>query len=242
MFYLESPNSWDFAIQNLRALARLAKERGILTVIDNSYCSPYYQQPILMGVDLVLHSATKYLSGHSDVVAGVLCGSKEHMRKVFELEYLMAGNGIQPFNAWLLMRGLRTLPTRLERISKTSSEVLQFLKHHDRVEKVLFPLDPSFPQYELAKSQMTGACGLMSFVMRAERWQEIEDFCNHLKHILKAVSWGGYESLIIPKLAGIEREAFQPSMESHRLIRLYVGLEDASYLIEDLDQAFQNLG
>lgn len=241
LFYLESPNSWDFAIQDIQAITQLAKEHEVLTVLDNSYCSPYYQQPIRMGVDLVLHSATKYLSGHSDVVAGVVCGSQRHIRKIFELEYLMAGNGIQPFNAWLLMRGLRTLPSRLDRITKTSFEVLDYLKQHERVEKVLFPLDEGFPQYQLAKSQMKGACGLMSFVMRAEQVQEIEQFCNQLKHILKAVSWGGYESLIIPKAAGMEREAFDASDENHRLVRLYVGLEDAHYLIADLEQAFRSL-
>lgn len=138
IIYLESPNSWDFAIQDLRAIATEAKRRNILTVVDNSYCSPIYQRPIEMGIDLCLQSATKYIGGHSDVVAGVLSGSKKHMKKIFDLEYLMAGNGIQPFNAWLLIRGLRTLPARLERITQTTSKVVNFMKGHPKVEEMLF--------------------------------------------------------------------------------------------------------
>ena len=101
-----------------------------MSVCDNSYCTPIYQRPILLGIDLVLQSATKYIGGHSDVVAGVLTGKKSLLKKIFDLEYLLAGNGIQPFNAWLLLRGLRTLPARLDRISNTTIEVLNFLKSH----------------------------------------------------------------------------------------------------------------
>lgn len=241
LIYLESPNSWDFAIQDLSAVASLAKEKNIITVIDNSYCSPVYQQPALFGIDLILHSATKYISGHSDTVAGVLCGRKHLLQKIFNLEYLTAGNGIQPFNAWLLIRGLRTLPARLERITNTTQTLVKFLKNHPKVERVLFPLDVDFPQYDLAKKQMSGACGLLSFVVKCRSLEKIELFCNQLKHILMAVSWGGYESLIIPRLAGIEKSHFNPDLEIHRMIRLYVGLEDASYLMNDLSQAMDNL-
>lgn len=241
LIYLESPNSWDFAIQDLRAIANMAKARNIITVIDNSYCSPYFQRPIDFGIDLVLHSATKYISGHSDTVAGILCGSKKLLEKVFNLEYLTAGNGIQPFNAWLLIRGLRTLPTRLDRISETTVQIIQYLKQQPKVEEVLFPLDPGFPQYELAKSQMDGACGLLSFVVKSKSQVAIEQFCQSLKHILMAVSWGGHESLVIPRLAGIEPDQFDPENKAHRMIRLYVGLEEAEYLINDLDQAFSTL-
>lgn len=241
LIYLESPNSWDFAIQDLSAIAHLAKEKSIMTVVDNSYCSPYYQRPIDFGIDLVLHSATKYISGHSDTVAGILCGPKAMLEKVFNLEYLTAGNGIQPFNAWLLIRGLRTLPTRLDRISETTIQILNYLKQQPKVEEVFFPFDPSFSQYDLAKSQMNGACGLLSFVVKSKSPAAIEQFCQSLQHILMAVSWGGHESLIIPRLAGIELNQFDSENKSHRMIRLYVGLEEAEYLINDLDQAFSIL-
>ncbi|MBL7822891.1 MAG: PLP-dependent transferase [Saprospiraceae bacterium] len=241
IIYLESPNSWDFAIQDLRAIATEAKRRNILTVVDNSYCSPIYQRPIEMGIDLCLQSATKYIGGHSDVVAGVLSGSKKHMKKIFDLEYLMAGNGIQPFNAWLLIRGLRTLPARLERITQTTSKVVNFMKGHPKVEEMLFPLDESFPQYNLAKSQMSGACGLFTIVVKCHSAEKIEQFCQSLQRFLMAVSWGGHESLVIPRMAGVAKSAFNPGMREHRMIRFYVGLEDADYLIEDLQQAMEKL-
>lgn len=241
IIYLESPNSWDFALQDLTAVSQLAKQNGILTVVDNSYCSPYYQRPIEHGIDLVLQSATKYIAGHSDAVAGVLTGTKNNMEKIFNLEYLTAGNGIQPFNAWLLLRGLRTLPARLDRISKTTREVIAFLKAHPKIVKIIFPLDHSFPQFELAQKQMKGACGLFSFVVKTDSAEKIEIFCNSLQHVLMAVSWGGYESLIIPKVAGMEKDAFDSKDEMHRLIRMYVGLEDSDYLIEDLRQALIHL-
>ncbi|SDW96293.1 cystathionine gamma-synthase [Hydrobacter penzbergensis] len=239
LIYLESPNSWLFELQDLAAVAALAKKHNIVTICDNSYCSPLYQQPIKLGIDLVLQSATKYIGGHSDVVAGVLSGSKEKMEKIFNSEYMTVGSGIQPFNAWLLIRGLRTLPARLERISRTTQQVVDFLHAHPRVEKVLFPLDPSFPQYELAKKQMKGACGLLTFFIKTDKRETIEVFCESLQHILMAVSWGGYESLIIPKCAGLQPAAFNAADPEHRSLRLYVGLEEADYLLTDLEAAFK---
>lgn len=239
LIYLETPNSWFYELQDLAAVALLAKQYQLITICDNSYCTPLYQKPIELGIDLVLQSATKYIGGHSDTVAGVLCGSRKMMERIFNSEYLSIGSGIQPFNAWLLIRGLRTLPARLERITRTTQEVMRFLMNHPRVDEVLFPLDPSFPQYELAKKQMTGACGLLTFSIKTERCETIETFCESLKHILMAVSWGGYESLIIPKCAGIRRTDFRAARPEHRSLRLYVGLEDANYILADLQGAFE---
>jgi cystathionine beta-lyase/cystathionine gamma-synthase len=242
IIYLESPNSWDFALQDLRAVAELARAENIITICDNSYCTPLYQQPIRMGIDMVLQSASKYIGGHSDVVAGVLSGTRTMMKKIFDNELLNMGISISPFNAWLLIRGLRTLSTRLERISKTTQSVVKFLKQHPLVEEVIFPFDESFPQYELARSQMSGACGLLTIVMRAKERKDIVTFCESLRHILIAVSWGGYESLAIPRCASVLPEEFDPSNREHRMIRLYVGLEDADYLIADMEQAFSKVG
>ena len=240
VIYLESPNSWTFELQDLKAVAALAKKNSIITIIDNSYCTPLYQQPVEMGIDLSLQTATKFIGGHSDVLGGVLCGSKQMMEKIFNSEYLTVGSGIQPFNAWLLIRGLRTLPARLERISRTTTAVVDHLKKHPLVEEVIFPFDETFPQYQLAKEQMSGICGLLTFVIKAKNIDAIETFCNSLQHILMAVSWGGHESLIIPACAGIKREDFIASREQ-RMLRLYAGLEDAAYLIADLDQAFKSM-
>ena len=241
LIYLESPNSWDFALQDLVAVADLARAEGIVTICDNSYCSPLYQQPIAYGIDMVLQSATKYISGHSDTVAGVLCGSQAMMKKIFDSEYLNIGSGIQPFNAWLLLRGLRTLPARLQRISATTLEVVNFLKQHPKVESVIFPFDSSFPQYELAKKQMKGACGLLTFIIKAGSVDEVERFCESLQHILMAVSWGGHESLIIPRCSSMPPAGFDATNNEHRMLRMYVGLEEANYLRADLAQAFDKM-
>ncbi|WP_207511815.1 trans-sulfuration enzyme family protein [Longitalea luteola] len=238
IIYLESPNSWDFALQDLRAVADLARAEDIITICDNSYCTPLYQKPVVMGIDMVLQSATKYIGGHSDVVAGVLTGTRQMMKKIFDNELLNMGNGITPFNAWLLIRGLRTLPVRLERISGTTAKVVDYLKKHPQVEEVIFPFDPSFPQYELAREQMAGACGLFTIVMKAEKMQQIVTFCESLRHILMAVSWGGHESLAIPRCASIKPEHFDAGNRVHKMIRFYVGLEDPDYLIADFEQAF----
>ena len=238
LIYLESPNSWDYKLQDLKAVAELARAENIITVIDNSYCSPIYQRPIEYGIDIVMQTATKYIGGHSDTVGGVLCGTRAMMKKIFDSELLNAGIGIQPFNAWLLIRGLRTMPARLERITVTTRKVADYLKGHSRVEGILFPFDETFPQYELARRQMQGACGLLSFYVRAGSRDEIVRFCESLRHIMMAVSWGGHESLILPKCASLSAAEFDPNIKEHRMLRLYTGLEEPEYLIRDLEQAF----
>lgn len=241
IIYLETPNSWDYQLQDLEAVAKLARSKSILTICDNSYSTSLYQRPIDFGIDLVVQSATKYINGHSDVIAGVLSGRKEMIHKIFMSEYLNLGIGTTPFNAWLMIRGLRTLPVRLERANTSAKKIVDYLKKHPKIETVLYPLDQAFPQYELAKKQMSGAGGLLTFILKANTAEEVEGFCNNLKNILMAVSWGGYESLIIPGIAGIKRENFNPDDPSHRRIRLYVGLEDPNYLIDDLERGFEGM-
>lgn len=242
LIYLESPNSWDFAIQDLKAVSELAKAENITTIIDNSYCTPLYQKPVEMGIDLSLQTATKYISGHSDTLGGVLSGSRQMMERIFNSEYMTVGSGISPFNAWLLIRGLRTLPARLDRITASTRKVVAYLKQHPKVESLLFPFDETFPQCELAKRQMKGACGLLTFIIKADSITQIEKFCESLQHIFMAVSWGGHESLIIPKCSGIQPNEFDAANKEHRMLRLYVGLEEPEYLIKDLEQAFEKMG
>ncbi len=238
--YLESPNSWNFAIQDIEKVVDFAKRNGLITLMDNSYCTPLYQKPIPMGIDLCMQTATKYIGGHSDTLGGILTGSHQMIKKIFDCEFMAVGSGIQPFNAWLLIRGLRTLEIRMRRITETTKEVLQFLKKHPLVESVLFPLDESFPQYELAGKQMKDACGLISFFVKAGKRMEIVHFCENLKHIMMAVSWGGHESLILPRCASIEDADYDQGNMEHRMLRLYIGLESAQYLIDDLEQAFRS--
>lgn len=239
LIYLETPNSWSYELQDLKAVAELAKKNNIITICDNSYCTPLYQKPILLGIDLVLQSATKYISGHSDVVAGVLTGSAEMMRKIFNSEFLNTGSGIQPFNAWLLIRGLRTLSVRLEKIQQTTIQMVNWLKFQPWVEKVIFPYDEDFPQITLAKKQMKNAAGLVTVVMKVNDVETIELFCNSLHHILMAVSWGGYESLVVPRCVAMKKDEFDKSNENHRMLRFYFGLEEPDYIKNDLNNAYK---
>jgi cystathionine beta-lyase/cystathionine gamma-synthase len=237
LIYLESPNTFSYELQDLKAVSNLAKSKGILTMIDNSYCGPLYQQPISLGIDLVAQSATKYLGGHSDIVAGVLTGSKELINKIFDLEFMNIGPALSPHSAWLLIRGLRTLPLRMQRSFETAKTVTAWLEKHPAIDKVLWPFSPGFRQAELAQRQMRGCGSMFSFTLKDSSIQKIENFCDKLQHILMAVSWGGHESLIIPSIAGIPKEDYDAGNIRHQLIRMYAGLEDADYLIKDLEQA-----
>lgn len=237
IIYLESPNSWTFELQDLEAVAQLARSKKIITICDNSYCSPLFQQPIDLGIDISIQSATKYLNGHSDVVAGVISGTKEMIEKIFQNEYMSSGIGTTPFHAWLMIRGLRTLPLRLQKSSATALEIISFLKTRKEIESVSYPFDPEFPQYNLAQRQMKGSGGLFSFVLKANTIGQIEKFCEGMNHFLMAVSWGGYESLIMPSIAGRSIEDTDLSDPEHRRIRIYIGLEEKEYLIADLESA-----
>jgi len=239
LIYLESPNTFSFEVQDLEAIAKIAKAKKIITMIDNSYCSPLYQQPIAYGIDLVAQSATKYLAGHSDVVAGVVTGKKDIIKQIFEKEYMNIGAAVSPQNAWLLLRSLRTLPIRLEKITSNANKIIAYLEQHEKVERVLHPFSSNSKQLDLAKKQMKACGGLFSIRLKNPSLEKIETFCNSLKHILMAVSWGGYESLIIPACAGISRADFKIDNPRHVLIRIYIGLEEPEYLIKDLEQAFE---
>lgn len=235
-FILESPNSLTFELQDLAAVAAIAKEHGILTVCDNSFSSPLYQNPIDLGMDMVVHSATKYLNGHSDVVAGVLAGSHAHIRQVMSKEFMTLGAAPSPHDAWLLMRGLRTLPLRMERSADSAEKVARFLEAQPKVKCVHWPGLDSHPQHALAKRQMKRVAGLMSIELNAPDVAAVERFCDNLKTFLIAVSWGGYESLQWPVCALQGPSGYYTDLP-FSMIRLYVGLEDPDELIADLGQA-----
>ena len=237
LIYLESPNTFSYELQDLKTVADMARSRGILTMIDNSYCGPLYQQPIALGVDLVAQSATKYLGGHSDVVAGVVTGSRDLLKKIFNNEFLNIGPALSPHSAWLLIRGLRTLPLRMQRSFETAKVLTRWLQDHPAVEEVIWPFMPNFKQAGLAAKQMQGCGSMFSFTLKDPSVQKIESFCNKLQHIMMAVSWGGHESLIIPAIAGVAKNDYDKTNRRHNLIRMYAGLEDAGYLIKDLEQA-----
>lgn len=231
LIYLESPSSLIFKLQDLAAVTSLARERGILTMLDNSWTTPFFQNPTTLGVDLVLHSATKYLSGHSDVVAGVVLGPKTHLDALTTYEGQLLGGILDPFAAWLLLRGVRTLPVRMERHQENGLAVAQYLEGHPRVARVHYPGLPSHPQYELGRRQMRGYSGLLSFELKDGNRETVCRFINRLKYFGIAVSWGGFESLAIPISFGAA-----PG-EGAWGARLHVGLETVGDLLQDLDQA-----
>lgn len=237
LIVLESPNSFTFELQDLVAVTEIAKRHNIVTMIDNSYCTPLYQQPIKLGVDIVIHSASKYLGGHSDLVAGVICGTNAMMKKIFYSEYMTFGGIISPQNAWLMIRGLRTLPLRLERSNQSAADVVAFLEKHPKVRHVYYPFSESHPQYELAKRQMTGCGGLFTISLNTDRIEAVDAFANGLKRFLLGVSWGGHESLVFPASVVYATGQAEPGDTGFNKIRLYIGLEDPTALIADLEQA-----
>ena len=241
LIYLESPNTFSYDLQDLGTIAAIAKERAILTMIDNTYCSPLFQQPIRLGIDLVAQSATKYLGGHSDVMGGVITGSRELIKRIFAHEFLNIGPALSPHAAWLLIRGLRTLQLRMLRSFETTKIITAWLADHPKVQQVIWPFLPGFKQAELAQRQMQGCGGLFSFTLKESSAYKIETFCNSLRHLLMAVSWGGHESLLIPILATLKTDDYDQNNPRHQLIRMYVGLEDGDYLIKDLEQALRNV-
>ena len=235
-FILESPNSLTFELQDIAAVASIAKEKNIITLCDNSFNSPLFQNPLDLGMDMVAHSATKYINGHSDVVAGVLAGSKTMMRQVMQKEFMTLGACLSPHDAWLIIRGLRTLELRVNRSADNAEKVAQFLKGHPKVKKIHWPGLQSHPQHALAKKQMKRVAGLMSIELNAPDEAAVERFCDNLKTFLIAVSWGGYESLQWPVCALKGPSGYYTDLP-FTMIRLYVGLEDPDLLIADLEQA-----
>lgn len=233
LLYLESPSSIVFRIQDLAALCRVAKERGITTAIDNSYATPIFQTPADFGVDIVLHTASKYINGHSDVIAGVLCTSAERMKRLVRDEVSLLGAALPPFPAWLVLRGLRTLPVRMRAHQEAGNTVAAWLAGRADVARVFHVGDPRHPQRARIDAQMRGSVGLVSF---EPTWQDeaaIGRFLDALALFHQAVSWGGFESLAVAL-------QFHPMdwPEARWLVRLSLGLEAVPDLIADLEAGF----
>ncbi len=233
IIYLESPTSFTFKLQDLAQVAKIARAHNIKTMIDNSWATPYFQNPISYGIDIVIHSVSKYLGGHTDVMGGVVIGKKEDVRHIFKTEYLNIGGVPDPFAAWLLLRGLRTLHIRMDRHFESTLKVVNHLLDHPEISNVIYPLCPSHPQYELAKRQMRGGASLFSIKLDTLNPEDVRKFTDNLRYFKKAVSWGGYNSLVVPYIAS------HPDAEEDfiSLVRLYIGLEDPDLLIEDLNRA-----
>jgi cystathionine beta-lyase len=239
VIYLESPTTMSFKLVDLKAIAALAKQRGIKTIIDNTWATPIFQNPITYGIDIVVHSVSKYLGGHSDLVGGALITSKEIMDQLFYHEYQLLGGVMPPYEAWLLMRGLRTLPIRMKAHQESGLKIASFLEEHAAVKKINYPGLPSSPDYELGKQQLKGYSGLLSFELKNNQFESVRNVINSLKQFQIGVSWGGFESLVISPNYGYNVEQLVNSGMDPGLIRISVGLENVDELLEDLDTALK---
>ncbi|MBO6892611.1 MAG: aminotransferase class I/II-fold pyridoxal phosphate-dependent enzyme [Roseibium sp.] len=232
--YLESPTSAVFQTLDLERVAVNAKRHGALTVVDNSWATPVFQRPLTLGIDIVLHSASKYLSGHSDTVAGVVAGSEEKITRIRDLSLTLLGGKLAPFEAFLLTRGLRTLGARMRQHQSTADVFVERLSVHPLVTGIFSPGPGSAPGLE-------GRSGLMS--VELDKTIDIPRFADALKLFRLGVSWGGFESLILPAQIALNQAGEQNSMQrfgvSGRIVRLSLGLEDPNDLWADFDAALK---
>lgn len=226
LVWMESPGTMLFRLLDVEAVANLARDRGILTCLDNSWATPLLQKPLELGVDVVVHTATKYLGGHSDLVAGAVVSSARRIERLFYDAYLLNGATLAPWTAWLLLRGMRTLPARLRQHEADGLQVAEFLELHPRVERVHHPALTAEP--ELVERQLRGFSGTFSFELTTDEFDRVARFIDALEHFRIGVSWGGVESLVISPA--------RPGGPSP-VVRLSIGLEGVDRLIADLEQA-----
>lgn len=234
LIYLESPTTFTFKLQDLDGVAAFARSRGIKTAIDNTWATPIFCNPIARGIDLVIHSGSKYLGGASDIIAGAVVGSKADIDLIQKQEFMQLGTVADPFMAWLLLRGMRTLHVRMKAHYEGALAVARHLEAHPKVESVLYPMLDSYAQRDLARKLFRGGSGLFSFRLKSRKLESVVRFTDALRLFKRAVSWGGYESLVFPDAV---RYPFTPPEDRLPLVRLHIGLERPEDLIDDLDRA-----
>jgi cystathionine beta-lyase/cystathionine gamma-synthase len=241
LIMVESPANPTLVVTDIAAVAELARSRGIIVVADNTFASPINQRPHDLGADVVVHSATKYLGGHHDIIGGVICTSHELAERIWRT-HISIGSVLSPMDAWLLLRGLRTLPIRVERINANALALAEFLEAQPQVEKVYYPGLPSHPQHELAKRQMRGFGAVIAFAIKGG-YEATERFVSALKLPLHAVSLGGVDSLVVHTAAmwrGVmTEEQMRVAGIPSNLVRFSVGLEHIDDLKADVWQALQ---
>lgn len=240
LIILESPSSFVFSLQDIEAVSAIAKKHNARVYIDNSFCSPIYQKPLDLGADIVMHTASKYMGGHGDIIGGMLAVKDEELFRQLRQNRELLGGIIGPMEAWLVIRGLRTMEVRVERHQETAMKVAEHLENHPKVKKVYYPGLKSHPQYELMKKQQKGNTGLLSFVLDASV-EQAKKVVDNLKIFKIGCSWGGFESLVMmPNLRCSDEECeFIGGPQS--LIRIHCGLEGTDALIADLEQAFAKM-
>ena len=245
LIYLESPATMVFTLQDIAAITTFARARGIKTVIDNTWATPLFQQPSALGVDIEVHSCSKYLGGHSDIVLGAVIGSSALIESILQREHAWFGAKTAPFEAWLLTRSLRTLKLRMQQHQTSALAIAQFLDNHPKVKLVRHPGLPSFPQYELGRRQMSGYSGLFSLLLDTKDTALVKRFATQLHYFSIGVSWGGHESLVLAPSIPFAREMSAEKMRELGInigdIRLSIGLEETDDLLDDLDSALKSI-
>lgn len=244
LIYLETPANPTIGITDIEAIVAIARKHNIPVCVDNTFCSPYLQKPLDLGADIVLHSMTKFINGHADIVAGMLVTkTKEHYNKLRPVMVSMGFN-MDPHQAWLTRRGLKTLGIRIDRAQENSIKVAEFLEQHPKVEWILYPGLSSHPQYELGKRQMKGPGAMISFGLRGG-FEAGKRMMDHVQLALLAVSLGGIETLIQHPASmthsKLSQEAKDAAGITDGLVRLAVGIEDVEDIIADLDQALNHV-
>jgi methionine-gamma-lyase len=242
--YIETPINPTMKLVDLEMVATAAKKKGIPVVVDNTFCSPYLQTPLTDGCDVVIHSATKYICGHGDVIAGIIIGKKELIQQISRTTQKDIGGIISPFDAWLLLRGIKTLSVRMDRHCENAAHLFEFLKSHPKIESIYYPGDPEHADYTIMQKQMKKPGGLISFTIKGTK-ETAQLFMNHLQLIKIAVSLGDAETLI--QHPATMTHAVVPEMERRKmgiddtLLRLSVGLEAWEDIKEDLEQALEKI-
>lgn len=244
LLYVESPSNPALRIIDFAKVATLARKHGLFSMIDSTFGTPINQHPAECGIDLVMHSGTKYLSGHSDLICGVVCGRSELMQQLWETRTTL-GNCIDPHAAWLLIRGLKTLAVRVERQNENAQRVAEFLERHAKVRRVYYPFLQSHPQHTIARQQMSGGGGMVTFEVEGTG-EDARRASEAMQLFTLATSLGGVESLVsIPVLtshAMISAEQRANMGVTEQMIRLSVGIENADDLIMDLERALEVVG
>lgn len=239
LIYLESPSSLVMYMQDLEEIAKIAKAHNIGTVIDNTCATPLHQNPISYGIDLVCHTASKYMGGHSDIVAGAVAGSAEIIQQICQQERELYGACMDPHQAWLLIRGLRTMPVRVKAHGESGLKIAKYLEAHPCVKQVFYPGLDSHPQKDLVDKYLKGkTTGLISFIYDGTAEQATK-FIHSLKIFQHGVSWGGFESLVVSGSVGMSEEAAKAVGMPVNVVRIHAGLENVDTLIADLEQAFE---
>lgn len=249
LIYLESPSPYLYRMQDLRRIAELGVQQSILTIVNNTLATPVFQNPIELGIDLVIHSLGEYMSGHSDVLGGAVIGSAAHIKRIVERGADIHGAVLAAPQAWFVLRGLRTMGVRMRRHHQSAMAVAQLLEKHPRIEKVYYPSAEGYEYKELAENSLKGYPGIISIVLKGTG-EQVRAFVNRLRLFRIGHGWGGYNSAVLPVDAVLAaggsisvNDGNSPDrLVPERLVRLSVGLEDAVDLQGDLLQALEQAG